>query len=373
MPYFLFLALFFSQWIFAATPVRARDLGVPFEGVPGTYNAITDVKGVEVGHATILSGKGVLGEMNTARTGVTVLFPLGKNSISGVPGAWFSLNGNGEMTGTTWLDESGLLEGPIGLTNTMSVGTVRDSLTEWVHQKFPKNSDLALLPFVAETDDSWLNSTFSYHVKKNHVFEAINSAKSGPVEEGAVGAGTGTVTFAFKAGIGTSSRKTKSDYTVGVLVQSNFGKREDLVLKGVPLGKMLSKSYLPVENPLPKRDGSIITVIATDAPLLPHQVRRLTKRVALGLSRTGAFARNSSGDIFIGFSTQLPKESKKGIQTWTSIKNENMDELFIATVEATEEAIINALVAAKDSVGINGNQFFALPHSAIRALNFKGY
>ena len=227
-----------------------------------------------------------------------------------------------------------------------------------------------MLPVVAETDDSWLNDPFSYHVKKSHVLEAIDNANSQKLEEGAVGAGTGTVTFGFKAGIGTSSRKTEAGYTVGVLVQSNFGRREELSIRGIPLGKHLTKSYLPIEHPTPKRDGSIIVVVATDAPLLPHQMKRLTKRVGMGLARTGSFAHNSSGDIFIAFSTAVPKENKLGLQTWTSLKNENMDELFKATVEATEESILNALVAAKDSVGINGNKYFALPHSVIEGLSF---
>ncbi len=350
--------------------LRSRELGIPFDGITGTKNSILDVKGVEVGHSTIIEGKAVPGDMKAAHTGVTIIFPRGKKIISGVPGATFSLNGNGEMTGISWIDESGLIEGPIGLTNTLSVGVVRDSITAWIHKKFPKNLDVGMLPVVAETDDSWLNDPFSYHVKKSHVLEAIDNANSQKLEEGAVGAGTGTVTFGFKAGIGTSSRKTEAGYTVGVLVQSNFGRREELSIRGIPLGKHLTKSYLPIEHPTPKRDGSIIVVVATDAPLLPHQMKRLTKRVGMGLARTGSFAHNSSGDIFIAFSTAVPKENKLGLQTWTSLKNENMDELFKATVEATEESILNALVAAKDSVGINGNKYFALPHSVIEGLSF---
>jgi D-aminopeptidase len=358
--------LWIALWVGTSTTlaaIRARDLGVRFDGTPGPLNAITDVTGVEVGQVSVISGKGKKGELTTARTGVTVIFPLGKKSVSGIPGAWWTLNGNGEITGVSWLEESGLLEGPIGLTNTLSVGVVRDTLADWVHKKFPGDPETGMLPFVAETDDSWLNDLYGHHVKRNHVFEAIEKATTGPVAEGSVGAGTGTVAFGFKSGIGTSSRKTPSGYSVGVLVQSNFGQRADLKILGTPVGKNLSDVLLPKENPLPRRDGSIVVVIGTDAPLLPHQVKRLVKRAALGLARTGSLGRNSSGDFFIGFSTVRPKDQENGRQLWVSIKNEAIDELFAAVVESTEESIINALVAAKDSTGINGNQYFALPHT----------
>jgi D-aminopeptidase len=348
---------------FSLAAVRARDLGIKFDGKPGPSNAITDVNGVEVGQVSVVSGKGTKGEFHTARTGVTIVLPLGKKSVEGVPGAWWTLNGNGEMTGVSWLEESGLLEGPIGLTNTLSVGVVRDALADWVHKKFPEDPETGMLPFVAETDDSWLNDLYGHHVTKKHVWEALEKATPGAVAEGAVGAGTGTVAFGFKSGIGTSSRTTPAGYTVGVLVQSNFGQRSDLKILGIPVGKNLSKTLLPKVTALPHRDGSIVVVIATDAPLLPHQVKRLVKRAALGLARTGSLGRNSSGDFFIGFSTARPKDQGDGTQTWVAIKNDTIDDLFGAVVQSTEESIINALIAAKDSTGINGNQYFAIPHT----------
>ena len=347
---------------------RARELGIPLDGEPGPMNAITDVAGVEVGQVSVLAGRGVKGEHHTARTGVTVIFPRGKKLMSGIPGGWTTLNGNGEVTGTSWLQESGLLEGPIALTNTHSVGLVRDSIVDWVHQKFPNNFDDALLPVVGETDDSWLNDLYSFHVRKKHVFEAINKANSGPVEEGAVGAGTGTVTFGFKAGIGTSSRVTEGDYTVGVLVQSNFGRREDFKVAGIPVGKILAKEYVGIDNPRSRRDGSIVVIVATDAPLLPHQVQRMVKRVSLGLARTGALGRNTSGDFFIGFSTSAPKEMNKSTQVWVGLKNEALDPIFQAAVQSTEEAILNAIVGAKDVKGINGSQYFALPGERLKKI-----
>lgn len=365
---FAFPLFFFLTTSFCVGGPRARDLGIQFDGTPGALNAITDVKGVEVGHVSIRSGKGVKGELTTARTGVTVIFPQGKRSMEGSPAAWTALNGNGEITGVTWIDESGLLEGPIGLTNTQSIGVVRDALVEWIHKKFPNNSELGLLPVVAETDDSWLNDLYGFHVKKNHVFEAANGASSGPVEEGAVGAGTGTVTFGFKAGIGTSSRKTSDGHTVGVIVQSNFGRRQDLKVMGVNVGKEMLKESIGIENPLPRRDGSIVVILATDAPLLPHQMKRVVKRVGLGLARTGSIARNSSGDYFVGFSTVKPKSGPGGVQTWTALPLERLDPVFEAAVQSTEEAILNALVAAKDTDGINGNKFFALPHNRLKTI-----
>lgn len=344
---------------------RARDLGIPFDGEPGHFNAITDVPGVEVGHATIVEGKGIKGELHTARTGVTVVFPIGKKSVSGVPAAWGSLNGNGEITGVTWLQESGLLEGAVAMTNTASVGLVRDSLIDWVRQTFPDNDEEGLLPIVAETDDSWVNDLYGFHVKKEHVFEAIANARGGAVAEGCVGAGTGTVTFRFKAGIGTSSRNIEGGYHLGVLVQSNFGLREDFKFLGVGIGKALANEYKQIENPLPRRDGSIVIVVATDAPLLPSQLQRIIKRIPLGIALVGGVGRNSSGDLFVAFSTVRPQKGPKHTQVWTALTNEQMDPFFVGAVQATEEAIINALVAAHDTTGINGNKFFALPPSRL--------
>lgn len=366
------LICFFIFSTLAIGADRARDLGIAFDGNPGPLNAITDVAGVEVGQVTIQSGRGVKGELHTARTGVTVVFPRGKKlATGGVPGNWASLNANGEATGVNWLKESGFLEGPVALTNTQSIGLVRDSIVDWIHRKFPGNSDEAMLPVAGETDDSWLNDLYSFHVKKEHVFKALNSAKTGPVAEGAVGAGTGTVSFGFKAGIGTSSRRTAMGHTVGVLVQSNFGRREDLKILGVPVGKILKNEFLGVDNPIPRRDGSIVVVLATDAPLLPHQLQRLANRVAIGLGRTGSVGRNSSGDFFIAFSTMAPQEGPNRTQIWTGLKNDAIDGLFEATVQSTEEAIINSLVAAKTTSGINGCKYFALPHDRLRKIMFE--
>jgi len=349
---------------------RARDLGIPFDGKPGKWNAITDVPGVEVGHVSVVSGRGVKGEMHTARTGVTLVFPLGRNAYEGVPGAWAALNANGDVTGVSWLEESGMLEGPVGMTNTQSLGLVRDSLAEWVHEKYHTN-DEGLLPIVGETDDSWLNDLYSFHVKKSHVFKAAENAKSGPVPEGSVGAGTGTVAYGFKAGIGTASRIVKDSYHLGVLVQANYGQRQDLRIAGIPIGKQLLNELLPVENPAPRRDGSIVVVLATDAPLLPHQLKRVVKRVALGMARNGSLGRNTSGEFFVGFSTSRPIKSADGIQTWKSLSNNQLDLFFEAAIQVTEEAIINSLVAAEDSRGINGSQYLALPHARLKSLLAK--
>lgn len=344
---------------------RSRDLGISFIGKTGPQNAITDVPGVLVGHRTILKGRGIPGEPATARTGVTVVFPIGKAVAQGVPAAWGSLNGNGEMTGAVWLEEAGVLEGPIALTNTQSVGVVRDALASWAHRTY-RNSQLGTLPVVSETDDGWLNDLYAGHVTSPDVIEAIDSAQAGPVAEGNVGAGTGTVAFGFKAGIGTASRAVDR-YHLGVLSQVNFGKRTDLQIRGVPVGKILEHDLVGIENPLPRRDGSIVVIMATDAPFLPHQLKRLVKRVSLGIAMTGGIGRNSSGDIFVAFSTVKPVR-KAGVLQWKSLPNESMDPYFEAVVQATEESIVNALVAAKDCTGINGNRFFALPHPRLREL-----
>ncbi|MGA8479954.1 MAG: P1 family peptidase, partial [Chthoniobacterales bacterium] len=348
--------------------IRARDLGIPFDGVSGELNAITDVREVEVGHVTLIEGDGklIVGQ-GPVRTGVTAILPLGKDkSNTPVPAAVFSFNGNGEMTGSEWVEESGFLEGPVLLTNTHSVGVVRDAVIEWGTSKFPSTGDFSL-PVVAETWDGGLNDINGFHVKKENVFRALDDAKSGAVAEGNVGGGTGMRAFGFKAGIGTASRvveKNDSLFCVGVLVQANMGRRENLVVAGVPVGKEIT-DLQPVIHRDPAREGSIIVVIATDAPLLPNQLKRMAKRAALGVARTGAVSTNSSGDLFIAFSTAVPAFTD-GREHWSTLKNDDLDPLLGATVEATEEAIVNSLVAAKTMRGVNDNTFFALPHDRLR-------
>jgi D-aminopeptidase len=356
----------------AQSKPRARDLGIPFDGSPGPLNAITDVKGVEVGQTTLISGEGklIVGK-GPVRTGVTVILPRGKNSNDRVFGAWFSLNGNGEMTGTAWLEESGCLEGPIAITNTHSVGVVRDAVVDWLVRRIP-NYEATVhfsLPVVAETWDGLLNDINGFHVKQEHVFQALEGAKSGPVAEGNVGGGTGMQLYWFKGGIGTSSRKLnekEGGSTVGVLVQGNYGLRHELRVAGVPVGHEITDLTPRIDLP-PHKDGSIIVVVATDAPVLPHQLKRIVKRVALGLGRNGSVAHNASGDIFIAFSTANPDAARKtAIAPLSMLPNELIDPLFTATVQATEEAVINALVAADTMEGINGNTLYAIPHDRLR-------
>ncbi|MGA8654699.1 MAG: P1 family peptidase [Chthoniobacterales bacterium] len=347
---------------------RARDLGVPFEGTPGEMNAITDVRGVEVGQTTLVEGDGklVVGQ-GPVRTGVTAILPLGKSNVNTpVPAAVFSFNGNGEMTGSEWVEESGFLEGPVLLTNTHSVGVVRDGVIEWGNKKFPGTANFSL-PVVGETWDGELNDINGFHVKKDDVFGALDSAKGGPVAEGNVGGGTGNRAFGFKAGIGTASRIVASGddaLYVGVLVQANLGRRDNLVVAGVPVGREIA-DLQPVIHREPEREGSILAVIATNVPLLPHQLKRVAKRAALGVARTGAVSTNSSGDLFIAFSTVVPALSGER-QQWSTLKNDELDPLLGATVQATEEAIVNALVAAKTMQGVNENTFYALPHERLR-------
>lgn len=349
---------------------RARDLGIPFNGTTGKYNAITDVTGVEVGYKTLIEGSGklVMGK-GPIRTGVTAIFPHGKNSMDRVFAAWYTLNGNGEMTGTTWVKESGGLGSPILITNTHSVGIVRDAVIEW-HMKKLKQDDYAgdvSLPVVAETWDGYLNDINGFHVKKEHVFEAMEKATGGPIQEGNVGGGTGMVVHQFKGGTGTSSRKLDEKaggYTVGVLVQANYGTRQLLTIAGVPVGKEITD--LMPESKEDKDQGSIIVVVATDAPLLPHQLERIAKRVSLGIGVMGGRGGNSSGDIFIAFSTANPEVAKdKGIVHLEMLPNENINPLFDAAVSATEEAIVNAMIAAETMEGINGNKVYAIPHDRL--------
>ena len=352
----------------AQTKPRARDLGVPFDGTPGPLNAITDVKGVEVGHTTLISGNGPLkvGE-GPVRTGVTAVLPRGKDSRDSVFAGWFSLNGNGEMTGTTWVEESGFLDGPVMITNTHSVGVVRDAVIAWKvkHGQPDMEGYWWSLPVVAETWDGWLNDINGFHVKPEHAFHALDTAHGGPVEEGNVGGGTGMICNEFKGGIGSSSRLLDArhgGYTVGVLVQCNYGMRPELRIAGVPVG-----TEVPDHPAYGSDTGSIIVVVATDAPLLPTQLKRVAKRVSLGLGRDGSYSGDGSGDIFIAFSTANPGASDpKGLHQITMLPNDQMDPLFLATVQATEEAVINAMVAAETMTGINNHTVIALPHDRLR-------
>lgn len=350
---------------------RARDLGIPFDGIPGINNAITDVKGVEVGFKTLISGSGklVVGK-GPVRTGVTAIFPRGKGSLERVFAAWFTLNGNGEMTGTTWVHESGGLGSPVMITNTHSVGIVRDAVIEWYSKRMKPGSydgDVSL-PVVAETWDGFLNDINGFHVTKQDAFDAMEAAASGPVKEGNVGGGTGMICHGFKGGTGTSSRKLPADqggYTVGVLVQANYGRRSLLQIAGVPVGKEIP-DLLPQQGKADKDEGSIIVVAATDAPLLPHQLQRIAKRVALGIGVVGGRGGNSSGDIFIAFSTANLEASKnEGTAHLEMLPNDQITPLFEATAAATEEAIVNAMVAAETMEGINGNTVYAIPHDRL--------
>ena len=361
--------LFLASALHAQTRPRARALGVPFDGTPGPLNAITDVADVTVGHATIITGQGklVVGA-GPVRTGVTAVFPRGASNGDPVFGGWFTLNGNGEMTGTTWLEESGFLAGPVTITNTHSVGIVRDAVIEWLVKK-GFEFDWSL-PVVAETWDGALNDINGFHVTKQHTFAALDSARGGPVPEGNVGGGTGMICNAFKGGIGTASRRLSAKaggYTVGVLVQCNYGSRERLSIAGVPVGREIP-DLMPTRDTITSERGSIIIVIATDAPLLPHQLKRIAKRASLGIGRLGGTGANPSGDIFVAFSTANPGAAKPDASvTVTMLPNERISPLFEATIQATEEAIVNAMVAAQSMTGANGMRVYALPHERLRA------
>jgi D-aminopeptidase len=356
---------------------RARDLGVPFDGTPGPLNAITDVAGVLVGHTTLISGEGKLQVgKGPIRTGVTAILPRGKNSMNDPAFAgWWSLNGNGEMTGTTWVEESGFLEGPVMITNTHSVGVVRDAVIAWRvnHGQPDPTGYWWSLPVVAETWDGWLNDINGFHVKPEHAFHAIDSAHSGAVEEGNVGGGTGMICNEFKGGIGTSSRKLDvkaGGYTVGVLVQCNYGVRPNLRIAGVPVGKEIPEDPAYASASFSELDrGSIIVVVATDAPLVAHQLKRLARRVSLGLGRNGSISGNGSGDIFIAFSTANPGAAAADhVVDLKMLPNNKIEPVFTATVEATEEAIINAMIAAETMTGIENHKVIALPHDKLRAV-----
>ena len=371
------LTLLICAITYAQKP-RARDLGVPFDGTPGKYNAITDVKGVEVGHSTIISGEGEnIAGKGPIRTGVTAIFPRGKaKKFSPVYANWYSLNGNGEMTGTTWVTESGFLETPIMITNTNSVGVVRDAVLKWyVETDWYGGEDWwYTYPVVAETYDGFLNDIYGFHVKEKHVLEAINDAKAGKVQEGNVGGGTGMMCLGFKGGIGTSSRRVSVNdtiYTLGVLVQSNFGGKRNLNIAGVHVGRELKdtlnyKYNAPPNSRRQEGDGSIIVIVGTDAPLLPHQLKRIAHRVTIGMGNVGGRGSNGSGDIYLAFSTANEKAfNRNKITTVQTFSNDRISPLFEATVQAVEEAIINAMVAAETMEGINGNTAYALPHDLL--------
>ena len=387
-------ALLCASGLDAQQRPRARNLGAMFDGTPGLQNAITDVAGVEVGQTTLISGDGKLAVgSGPVRTGVTVVLPRGRNSTDPVYASWFALNGNGEMTGTTWIDESGFLEGPIGITNTHSVGIVRDAVVSWMVTR-PTGQPWAL-PVVAETFDGLLNDVNGFHVRREHALSALNGARGGSVTEGSVGGGTGMVCFGFKGGIGTASRKldaTAGGYTVGVLVQCNAGRRRELRVGGAPVGREISDitpcRSAPAITPSgfaagmracdagvataqdERREGmgSIIIVVATDAPLLPHQLRRLAIRSALGLGVTGGKGENSSGDIIVAFSTANPRAARDTtVVQPTMLPNDRINPVFYAAVQATEEAIVNALVAAETMTGVDGVRVYALPHERFRA------
>ena len=374
--FFLTLALLalttftFTLAISAQTKPRARDLGIPFDGTVGPNNAITDIQGVEVGHTTLISGEGKLEVgKGPVRTGVTAIHPRGKTSNDAVFAAWFTLNGNGEMTGTTWVDDSGFLNGPVMITNTHSVGVVRDAVIAWKlkHGSPDMEGYWWSLPVVAETWDGWLNDIDGFHVRPEDAFHALDVAHSGPVEEGNVGGGTGMICNEFKGGIGTSSRVLDAKaggYTVGVLVQCNYGRRDQLRIAGAPVG-----NEIPEGPAYGKSDdtGSIIVIVATDAPLIPTQLKRMAKKVSLGLGRDGSYSGDGSGDIFLAFSTANPGAvGTKGVHQLAMLPNDALDPIFLATVQATEEAVVNAMVAAETMTGINNHTVIALPHDRLR-------
>lgn len=351
---------------------RARDLGIPFDGTPGPLNSITDISGIEVGYSTVIEG-------SSARTGVTIIHPRGKRTHDPVFAGWFPFNGNGEMTGSAWIEEGGFLEGPVGITNTHSVGLVRDTIIDWQVKQggiFQRWS----CPVVAETADGWLNDMNGFHLRREHVLQALEAAHDGPIEEGNVGGGTGMITYEFKGGTGTSSRKLWEEaggWTVGALVQANFGRRYQLTVGGVPVGRHL-KSDAPFtsgEDPFASESGSLIVVLATDAPLLPHQLRRLAKRATLGMARTGSLGGNGSGDIFLAFSTANPgvasphpakdAAGRNGVVTVDTLTNADIDPLLAGAAYATEEAIINSMIAAENMTGHNGMAVKAIPHAQL--------
>jgi D-aminopeptidase len=343
---------------------RARDLGIPLGGTPGPHNAITDVHGVEVGYATLIQGEDV-------RTGVTIIHPRGRADHDPVYAGHFAFNGNGEVTGVGWVEEGGFLEGPIGITNTHSVGIVRDAIIQWQVEHaalFQRWS----CPIVAETADGWLNDMNGFHVKPEHVVQALDSAASGAIQEGNVGGGTGMICYEFKGGTGTASCSVppaNGGYTVGALVQANFGRRYQMTVAGVPVGAHLKENalYNNGENPFKQEQGSLIVVLATDAPLLPHQLKRLARRATLGMGRTGSLGGNGSGDIFLAFSTanRGAAAAAEGLAAVQSLTNDRLDLLLAAAAYATEEAILNALMAAETMQGREHLTIQAVPQDRL--------
>jgi D-aminopeptidase len=373
--------------IIQAKIVRARDLGIPFEGIPGKFNTITDVPGVEVGYTTLISGEGKLEVgKGPVRTGVTAIIPRGHDSLNDpVYAGFFSLNGNGEMTGTAWVDESGFLEGPIIITNTHSVGVARDAVIAWriKHGAADKTGYWWSLPVVAETWDGWLNDINGFHVKPEDVWHALDTAHGGAIEEGSVGGGTGMICYEFKGGNGTASRKIDiriskdappQTFVVGVFLQANFGRRPQLTITGVAVGKEIPGGVYESASAEPsfggQESGSCIAVVATDAPLLPTQLKRLARRVSLGLARTGTISGNGSGDLFIAFSSANPNAANPDQITHNvqTIPNDLMDPLFAGVVQATEEAVVNALVDNHSMTGRDNHRVDALPHNRLREI-----
>ena len=378
------LALLALTLVATQADARARELGIPFEGRPGPLNAITDVPGVEVGQVTMVEGQNV-------RTGVTVVFPRGHADKRPVYGGFFDLNGNGEMTGRAYLEDFGIVQGPIGISDTNAVGQVYAAIQQWSAKKFGE----ATWPVVAETWSGYLSDIEGFHVTAERALAALDAAKPGPVEEGNVGGGTGMVCFGFKGGIGTASRVVSVDgktYTVAVLVQCNTGDRKVLRIAGAPVGPAFAKRWLPCFDPAlgrggsgplkpctpegiagesPPDQGSIIIAVATDAPLMPLQLNRVAKRAALGLARLGSYSGNGSGDLIVSFSTrpaEVNHEEQDKPSPIAPIANAHIDRLFEATVQATEEAIVNALVAARTMTGANGARYFGLPHDELRTI-----
>jgi L-aminopeptidase/D-esterase-like protein len=350
------------------TKPRARDLGIPFEGRPGKFNAITDVEGVTVGYSTIIQGDSV-------RTGVTIIHPRGGENHDPVFAGWFPFNGNGEMTGSAWVEEGGFLEGPIGITNTHSVGVVRDTIIQWQAEQ-DKIFQMWSCPLVTETADGWLNDMNGFHVRPEHVREALENAGSGTIEEGNVGGGTGMLCYEFKGGSGTASRKLPEKlggWMVGAFAQANFGRRYQLTVAGVPVGQHLKEDavWTNGENPFRQDVGSLIIIVATDAPLLPHQLKRLARRASLGMARTGSIGGNGSGDIFLAFSTANPRAAygdDQGLASIQALSNNFIDPLLAASAYAAEEAIINSMIAAEDMTGRDGLSIKALPHDRLQEL-----
>jgi L-aminopeptidase/D-esterase-like protein len=342
---------------------RARQLGIPLEGTPGEYNAITDVPGVEVGYTTRIEGDAI-------RTGVTIVHPRGASAYDPVYAGWFPLNGNGELTGAAWIEEGGFLEGPIGLTNSHSVGVVRDAIIDW-QVKHDAIFQRWSLPVVAETADGWLNDMNGFHIQPEHVFQALDTAHGGPLAEGSVGGGTGMLGYEFKAGTGTASQKLPQKlggYTLGALAQVNFGRRYQLTIAGVPVGRHIPEGAPFSQGLHPLQElGSLVVIFATDAPLLPHQLKRIARRGALGMARTGGLAGNGSGDLFLAFSAANPGAARPagGVAQVQTLANDLIDPLLNAAAYAAEEAILNALLAAESMTGRQGLTVPALPHDRL--------